>query len=73
VSNNTRHVAKLRAWREARLLTLGQVSDLSGISVPMLSRVERGERQLSPMAKARLARALRVRISDLFDPEEAAS
>jgi hypothetical protein len=38
----------------------------------MLSRAERGERTFSPLAKVRIARALGVRVADLFDVEEPA-
>ncbi len=35
-------MTKLRAWRHKNRLTLEDVSDLTGVSIPMLSRVERG-------------------------------
>jgi transcriptional regulator with XRE-family HTH domain len=46
------------------------MADLTGLSKSMLSRVERGERELAPMTKVRVARRLGVRVSDLFTVEE---
>jgi transcriptional regulator with XRE-family HTH domain len=59
----------LRTWRQTNGVTLEEIADLSGVSVPMLSRVERGQRRLSAMARIRLARALGVRVRDLFPAE----
>ncbi|NJP28077.1 helix-turn-helix transcriptional regulator [Microbispora sp. SCL1-1] len=63
-------MSPLRAWRLANGLSLQDVSDLSGISVSMISRVERGQKRLSPLTKAKVARRLGVRIRDLFEVEE---
>jgi Predicted transcriptional regulators len=63
-------MSPLRTWRLENGLTLQEVSDLSGISASMISRVERGQSQLSPLAKVRLARALGVRVRDLFASDE---
>lgn len=60
---------RLRLWRVDAGLTLDEVADLTGMSKAMLSRAERGERQLSPMAKVKLARRLGVRVGELFEPE----
>ncbi len=57
---------RLRAWREGRGYTLAEISGLSGYSVPMLSRVERGQRRLSPAAKVLVARRLGVDIAEIF-------
>lgn len=38
---------RLRLWRADAGLTLEEVSDLTGVSTAMLSRAERGERQLA--------------------------
>lgn len=62
--------SKLRRWRLSRRLSLQDVSDLTGLSVAMLSRVERGERRLSPITRVSFARCLGVRVRDLFDPQE---
>ena len=63
-------MSPLRDWRLQHGLTLQEVSDLCGISPSMVSRVERGEKRLSPLAKVRVARALGVRVRDLFDADE---
>jgi transcriptional regulator with XRE-family HTH domain len=56
----------LRSWRTSNGITLEELSDVTGYSVPMLSRVERGERRLSALARIRLARALGVKVRELF-------
>jgi transcriptional regulator with XRE-family HTH domain len=65
----TRLKNRLRLWRAANGLTQQEAADLTGFSESMWSRAERGERVFSPMAKVRIARALGVRVSDLFEPE----
>ena len=60
---------RLRAWRTSRGLTLGDEADLTGLDVGFLSRLERGEREASPMTKVRIARGLGVRINEIFEPE----
>ena len=60
---------RLRRWRAENGLTLTEMHDLTGYSEAMLSRAERGERVFSPIARVRIARALDVRIADLFDVE----
>lgn len=61
---------RLRLWRADKGLTLGEVADLTGLSVAMLSLVERGQRELAPMTRVRVARRLGVPIRDLFDVED---
>lgn len=61
-------MTNLRQWRMQNGLTLEELSDLTGVSIPMLSRVERGKRQLAPMRRVTVARRLGVRIRDLFPP-----
>jgi transcriptional regulator with XRE-family HTH domain len=63
---------RLRLWRLANGYTLEEVADLTGYSVSMLSRAERGERVFSPNAKIRVARCLGVRIAELFEVEQLA-
>ena len=69
-------LTKLRAWRTAQGYSLDEVSGLTGVSVPMLSRVENGQRQLAPHTRVVVARRLGVRLAELFDvepiPEDAA-
>lgn len=59
----------LRRWRQAEGLTLEEVSGLTGISVPMLSLVERGKRQLAPLTRIQVARRLGVAVRELFEVE----
>ena len=59
----------LKDWRTKHDLTLEEISDVTGYSVPMLSRVERGERQLNALARIRLARALGVKVREIFPLE----
>lgn len=63
---------KLRAWRESKGYTLEDVSGLTGVSVPMLSKVETGHRQLAPDTKVRLAHRLGVQVRELFEVEDLA-
>jgi transcriptional regulator with XRE-family HTH domain len=64
----------LTPLRRERLLQQKSLYDLrskTGISVSKLSLVERGIENLNDDEKKRLARALGVRIQDLFPMEEA--
>lgn len=61
---------KLAAWREAEGITLQEQSDLTGLSVSTLSRLERGMRKVRPATKVRIARRLGVPIRELFEVEE---
>lgn len=60
---------KFRTWRKQHDLSLEDVSGLSGVSVAMLSRVERGLRTLAPLTKVKVARRLGVAVKDLFEVE----
>jgi transcriptional regulator with XRE-family HTH domain len=60
-------MTKLRAWRMERNWTLNEISGLSGYSIGMLSRAERGQRELSAEAKVTIARRLGADVRDLFD------
>ena len=61
---------RLRAWRQANGLTLEEVSDLTGLSVPMISRAERGQRSIAPLRRVLVARRLGVPVRELFAPPE---
>lgn len=61
--------SRLRCWRRENGYSLQETAALTGYSVPMMSRVERGERNLSPRAKVQVARRLGAPIGDLFDIE----
>lgn len=69
-SMNDRLKNKLRLWRARHGLTLQEVADLTGVSVAMLSRVERGERQFHPLTKVRVARCLAVPVGELFEVDD---
>lgn len=60
----------LRAWRLENELTLEDVHGLTGVSIPMLSRVERGQRSMAPLTRAVVARRLGVAVAQLFPVEE---
>jgi transcriptional regulator with XRE-family HTH domain len=56
----------LRAWRKREGISLQEMSDLTGYSLAMLSRLENGRRSASFRAKVAMARRLRVPIRELF-------
>lgn len=60
---------RLREWRAANDIAIGEAADLTGYSKAMLSRIERGERNPSPRAKVLIARRLGASVGDLFDPD----
>lgn len=65
-----RHLGnRLRIWRIDNGLTIDEVSDLTGLCKSMISRVERGERDLAPLTRVKVARRLGVAVSELFDVE----
>ncbi|MCA4132519.1 helix-turn-helix domain-containing protein [Arthrobacter sp. M4] len=61
--------SRIRELRRIRGLTLGQVAELAGLSVAMLSQVERGLSDPSLESLRRLAEALQVPLFDLFRGE----
>lgn len=69
-TTQTSSPTRLRQWRTDSGLTLAEVSDLTGLAAPVLSRVERGLAGLRPMTKVRIARALGVAVRDLFELEK---
>lgn len=60
---------RLRQWRLRNRLSLRDLEDLTGYSAGFLSRVERGEKAISPLSRVKLARLLGVRPAVLFDPD----
>lgn len=58
---------RLRAFREARQLTLAQLAAETGISVSTLSRLESGQRRPSLELLLPLARTFRVTLDELVD------
>lgn len=68
-TNSERLKTPLWQWRDRQGLTLAEVSDLTGLSIAMLSLVERGERQLAPLTRVKVARRLGVSVRELFEPD----
>jgi mannose-6-phosphate isomerase-like protein (cupin superfamily) len=62
--------ARVRALREASLLSLRDLSTRSGVSAPMLSQVERGETSPTLAVAARIAAGLDLRLSQLLRLDE---
>lgn len=56
----------VRAFRKERALTLKQMSRRTGLSVSLLSQIERAESSASISSLYKIATALDVRIQDLF-------
>jgi transcriptional regulator with XRE-family HTH domain len=65
VDDDQRVAAWIRAYRLRRNLTLAQLSELSGVSVGHLSRLENGTRTPTVRLLLQLARALGVSIGEL--------
>lgn len=62
---------RLRDRRKALGLSLEDLSRLSGATVPTLSTIERGKRDVKLSTLVSLAQALRLDLSDLFADEPA--
>lgn len=62
-------ITKLRIWRVGEGLTLEEVAGLTGLSVGMISKVERGRAVMAPLTRVVFARRLGVPIQQLFDVE----
>jgi transcriptional regulator with XRE-family HTH domain len=65
VDDDQRVAAWIRAYRLRRNLTLAQLSELSGVSIGHLSRLENGSRTPTVRLLLQLARALGVSIGEL--------
>ncbi len=61
---------QIRNIREKRGLTLAQLADMVGVSIPHLSEVERGKKNLNNHLLIRIAEALRVEPYELIQPDE---
>lgn len=59
--------ARMAAIRRERDLTQDQVSELSGVDVQAIRRAENGRSALPYHRLQRIARALGVKLADLFD------
>ena len=61
-------LTKLRAWRERRAMTQGELAARAGLTRAALSRIESGQAEPRPSTVRRLAQALRVEPDALMDP-----
>jgi transcriptional regulator with XRE-family HTH domain len=61
---------KIRELRKAQGLTLDGLSRISGATVPTLSHIERGTRDVKLSTLIGLANALRVTLPDLLKPSD---
>ena len=64
---------RIREARGAQALSLDQLARLTGISAPALSLIETAKRDARITTLAKIARALRIPLSALFDDRDAAS
>jgi transcriptional regulator with XRE-family HTH domain len=60
---------RLREVRTGQRLTLRELAHFAGCSHTTIARLERGDLDVAPALKARIARALRVPVADLFSPD----
>jgi transcriptional regulator with XRE-family HTH domain len=60
---------RFHQWREEAGWSLEEVAGLTGLSQSVLSRLERGQRNLRPATKVLVARRLGVSVGDLFEVE----
>jgi len=58
--------SRIRSIREQRHLSQESLADLAGVGRSYMSGIERGVRNCSTLHLLRLARALHVRVGDLF-------
>ena len=68
LSHNT---SRLRDERQRQGLSLREVAHFAGCSHMTVQRLEVGTLDVAPATKARIARALRVRVSDLWPADKA--
>ena len=61
---------RIKALREAGGLSLRDLADLTGVSAPMLSQVERGETSPTLAIAERIAKGLDLRLSQLLRLDE---
>jgi transcriptional regulator with XRE-family HTH domain len=71
VTNDVDVGERLRQIRSRRRQTLREVAERAGLSESFLSQVERGRASASVASLRRIADALGIAISDLFQPVEA--
>ena len=66
IQPETRTMSQLRNERERQGLSLRELAHFADTSAMTVSRLERGEGEVSPAVKARVARALRVSVEKLW-------
>jgi len=71
VTNDVDVGERLRVIRSRRRQTLREVAERAGLSESFLSQVERGRASASVASLRRIADALGIAVSDLFQPVEA--
>lgn len=59
--------AKIRSYRKAKLYNIEDLAHKADLNPAHLGKIERGERNLTLHTLLKIAEALEVRLSDLFD------
>lgn len=57
---------RIREWRVAKGMTQAELADACELHRTFIGSVERGERNIAILNLRRIARALRVKLTDLF-------
>lgn len=60
----------IRALRKAKKLTIGQLAEIVGVSIPHMSEVERGKKNLNNHLMTRISAALGVPAEALISSED---
>ncbi len=60
---------RLREIRQEQLLTQEELAHMAGLNRTYIGDIERGEKNITLVSMSRLAKALGVKIRDLFDWE----
>ncbi len=60
---------RLRDWRTRRGYSIRQLADRAHVSYPTITRIERGTMSPTVDMLEKLARALKVHITELFPPK----
>jgi transcriptional regulator with XRE-family HTH domain len=68
MSRSENNGSRLRSERERQGLSGRELAYFAGTSPMTISRLERGEGDVAPAVKARVARALRVSVEELWPP-----
>jgi transcriptional regulator with XRE-family HTH domain len=63
---STGSIHPLRRWRVANDFTQNDVAGLAGVSEPLISLIESGQRNPGPRTKVAIARALGVKVGEIF-------